>query len=421
MRTTKRRPGNLAYWLVMVAAFTAAWSGVNVASVKLVDMVLAIAAVTAVGALTSSPFHPPWWVNVGAIAIGTILVVHAIAPTSYRYLNSRLRPNAAVLTAGEAPYVVGLEWLVALLVLPWLVVSVVNCTGRPVYPIAWAWMAGAALSAGVALSDFFGLSQIGPEVTGLPHFSGRETGLATHPNNLGFSCVMTVPVAIHLASKRHLIGVGCVALLVCGILLSGSRGSQLGIVLALVLAAVLVPSRARLTPLMVYITCWAGVIIAWQWDTVTAQFGEMLRFANTGDTLRSNSLRSLLARQALSDFDYNPAIGIGYEVLVDAHSIYLQILAAGGLLLATGMVLFWFGLVRAGWRLRYFDPIAIFLVASVIVWLAVGLVENQLTDRYIYFPVAAIAALAVRHQRRSDAVTTDSEVGDLHDVRNANQ
>ena len=143
---------------------------------------------------------------------------------------------------------VGLEWLVALLVLPWLVVSVVNCTGRPVYPIAWAWMAGAALSAGVALSDFLGLSQIGPEVTGLSHFSGREAGLATHPNNLGFSCVMTVPVAIHLASKRHLLGVGCLALLVCGILLSGSRGSQLGLVLALVLTAVLVPSRARLHP-----------------------------------------------------------------------------------------------------------------------------------------------------------------------------
>ena len=76
------------------------------------------------------------------------------------------------------------------------------------------------------------------------------------------------------------------------------------------------------------------MIIVWQWSTVTAQFGEMVRFANTGDTFRSNSLRRLLARQALSDFDYNPTIGIGYEVLVDAHSIYLQILAAGGLLLA---------------------------------------------------------------------------------------
>jgi hypothetical protein len=420
VRTTERRPGHLAYWLLVVAAFTAAWTGVHLGSVKLVDMVLTMAAVTAVGALASIRFHPPWWVNVGAIAIGTILVVHAIAPTSYRYLNSRLRHNGTVLTPGEAPYVVGLEWLVALLVLPWLLVSVINCTGRPVYPIAWAWMAGAALSAGVALSDFFGLSQIGPTVTGLSHFSGRETGLATHPNNLGFSCVMTVPVAIHLASKRHLIGVGCLALLVCGILLSGSRGSQLGLVLALVLTAVLVPSRARLTPLMIYVTCWVSVIIIWQWGTVTAQFGEMLRFTNTSDTFRSNSLRSLLARQALSDFDYNPTIGIGYEVLVDAHSIYLQILAAGGLLLATGMLLFWFGLVRAGWRLRHVDPIGIFLVASIIVWLAVGLVENQLTDRYIYFPVAAIAAMTVRHQGKLDAAA-DSWVGDRHGVQNALQ
>jgi hypothetical protein len=415
--TTERRPGNLAYWLVVVAAFTAAWSGVNVGSVKLVDVVLAVAAVTAVSALASIPLHPPWWVNVGAIAIGTILVVHVIAPTSYRYLNSRLRPNGTVLTQGEAPYVVGLEWLVALLVLPWLVVSVVNRTGRPVHPIAWAWMAGAALSAGVALSDFFGLSQIGPELTGLSHLSDRETGLATHPNNLGFSCVMTLPVAIHLASKRHLLGVGCLALLVCGILVSGSRGSQLGLVLALVLTAVVVPSRARLTPLMVYITCWVGVITVWQWGTVNAQFGEMLRFANTGDTFRSNSLRSLLARQALADFDYNPMIGIGYEVLVDAHSIYLQILAAGGLLLASGIMLFWFGLVRAGWRLRHVDPIAMFLVASVVVWLAVGLVENQLTDRYIYFPVAAIAAMTVRHQGKLDAAAADSRVGNRHDLR----
>ena len=107
--------------------------------------------------------------------------------------------------------------------------------------------------------------------------------------------------------------------------------------------------------------------------------------------------------------------------MLDAHSIYLQILAAGGLLLASGMVLFWFGLVRAGWRLRHVDPIAMFLVASVVVWLAVGLVENQLTDRYIYFPVAAIAAMTVRHQGKLDAGAADSRVGDRHDLRSASR
>jgi hypothetical protein len=145
---------------------------------------------------------------------------------------------------------------------------------------------------------------------------------------------------------------------------------------------------------LAYISGWLILVTIWKWSWFSSQFGDMLRYANTADTYRSGAVRSLLARQAQADFAHNPIVGVGYEVLVEAHSIYLQIIASGGLFLAAGMALFWFGIVRDGWHLRQ-NPLASALLTSVILWLLAGAVENQLTDRYIYFPVAALATLSV--------------------------
>jgi hypothetical protein len=58
------------------------------------------------------------------------------------------------------------------------------------------------------------------------------------------------------------------------------------------------------------------------------------------------------------------------------------------------MLGYWFGTLRIAMRLRYTNPTAAALGAGVIVWMAVGAVNNPVTDRFLYVPVAALLAMA---------------------------
>ena len=63
---------------------------------------------------------------------------------------------------------------------------------------------------------------------------------------------------------------------------------------------------------------------------------------------------------------------------------------------------------RGGSRLRRARcSLAPYLLAAVLTWMAVGFVENQLTDRYLYIPVGCIAALQMiaSHERPNGLVS----------------
>jgi hypothetical protein len=59
------------------------------------------------------------------------------------------------------------------------------------------------------------------------------------------------------------------------------------------------------------------------------------------------------------------------------------------------MSIYWFAMLRDCWRLSGVGVVyARFLMISIGAWLALGLVENQLTERGVYFTVGCIAGLA---------------------------
>jgi O-antigen ligase len=254
------------------------------------------------------------------------------------------------------------------------------------------------------MADYFGITQIGAALLGGVNASGRQSGLASHPNNLGVACAIAVPVAMWLFTRHPRIGFLSVAVLLVGAFVTGSRGAQAGAALAVVLTLILVRETRR-----IFVWIAAGLVlggfllITFAPDVVSSAL-QLLRFLDpsTGADA-SDTGRSALAQQAITDFSYNPAFGVGFEILTNAHSVPLQLLSSGGIVLATAIISLFAGSIRSGWKLRKsIGGLTGALLVSVIVWLAQSVIENQLVDRYLYFPVAIIVALTMHPDLRRE-------------------
>jgi hypothetical protein len=395
--------------LICLAALTSSWNGTRLLGLQPVDVLLALAVVMGCLSLLVATYGLPRWIVGPALIIVGLAVLHMVAPTDYYYMAQRFQPhsNQFAPVATESPIATAVQWLIALAVLPWLVGNVAQKAKRPVEPIITASVVGAAVSAAVALTDYFGFSNIGEQLVGYVNITGRESGLASHPNNLGFACLIAAPFAMRLllCHRRRLIGLLLLGALLGGATVSGSRGVQLGIVGVLFLCLFLTRTgRRALLPAM-YVGAWVGAACLIFMPELQGTFSNVLRFGSE-ITAASNSERGMLVRQGLRDFFYAPVAGVGFEVLTAAHSVYVQLLASGGLLLLGAMGWFWLGLIRAARReaLRG-ELLGGFILCSTLAWLVVGAIENQLTDRYLYFPTAVVVALVMQLQadKRGDS------------------
>jgi hypothetical protein len=106
----------------------------------------------------------------------------------------------------------------------------------------------------------------------------------------------------------------------------------------------------------------------------------------------SDYARSLLQQQGLLDFQLSPIYGIGFQYLDSAHEVHLQLLAAGGLIALLGYVVYWWSAARMGFKATKVDQLlAPLLCASIISFLVINFVENQVADLYLYVPVALLS------------------------------
>jgi O-antigen ligase len=154
--------------------------------------------------------------------------------------------------------------------------------------------------------------------------------------------------------------------------------------------------------------------LVWIRPNLVEKASGFFRFGSTDRlVVQSNEERSALAQQGVSDFLERPVDGIGLEAIAQAHNIYLQLLASGGLILTAGMLLYFGGVLRAGYAERNDpDPLGACLFIAVVVWLAAGPFGNQIADRYLYFPVAMIAGLQqLRARERREARHVQATTG----------
>lgn len=269
-------------------------------------------------------------------------------------------------------------------------------------------------SIGVAISSVVALAQAAGVVGalfGVPEFDGRYPGLTVHPNHLAVACALAVPIGVvHLARHRQAGSMMwlLVPITIGGLLVSGSRGgliaagagvlvvflgtdrkgrslARAGLVILALIGAVIVlggaPSRAS--------------------DTQNA-FARLFKEGTSSEMAEaSNQKRSSLLVAEIKRFGESPIVGPGYENIRVAHSVPMQLLASGGLLLGVVMLWWFLPLVRGGLRFGESSGLRGALVALLIS----SLVENLILDRFLYVifgaAVAAVSAEARRGRGRS--------------------
>lgn len=407
--------------LLVAAAFVSSWNAVTILNMQPVDILLGIALLLSMLYIVSGEI--PWipvWARVGTASILAVTITHLIAPASAAYMSQRyvFVPWSMIVSGQELidnGTTRGLKWLMAALVLPVLVIDTVRSRPELLPRISNAWLAGVSMSAVVAVTDLLSLTSINSALILLGNATERQAGLSSHPNHLGLAAALAAPLAIRLSMKSRLKGVALLLILGIGAVVSGSRSGQAAFVLAIALTTAWTGRALRLVPaVMLAVGLGLGALV-WIRPNLVEKAGDFFRIGSTDRmVVQSNEERSALAQQGVSDFLERPLDGIGLEAIAQAHNIYLQLLASGGLILMSGMLLYFGGVLRAGYAERNNpDPLGACLLIAVVVWMAAGAFGNQITDRYLYFPVALIAGLQqlrARERRETRHVTATSEL-----------
>lgn len=316
-----------------------------------------------------------------------------------------------------------LQFVGTLLVLPLIMVTALT-TWRRVELAAEAWLLFVAVSCLAAIADFVLSLGISRSLTGLDYlrYTHRVTGLTVHPNHLGLTAAMALPVALAWAARGSRGDVGAfsvrhsayVVILLGGIMVSGSRAAVIGAVAGLILAPAMA-GRGRRSPVAV------ALVVA-----MFAAIGVVTLNPSTADRLGlvvgprllgadpsgagSDQERAAVQRSAIDSTLANPLVGTGFGVVRDAHDIFLQLLQAGGIFALLAMGVFWAGSVgEARWLARQANlpppvrDLPAGLGASLMIWVILAFAENALYDRYLYIPIGlllAVRALTVRSSTR---------------------
>ena len=163
--------------------------------------------------------------------------------------------------------------------------------------------------------------------------------------------------------------------------------------LALGLGLGLVPELRRYAPgVLLAGAVVVGLVVA-AVPSLGAAVLRVTRLSGGTATAGSDLVRATVGAQGLRDFRHSPIQGIGLQVSIEASQVYIQELAAGGLILFVGNVdLCVGGMVAAARLIRRYD-LAAALLAALVVTLALNIFEADLTDRFYYVPAAILVAL----------------------------
>ncbi|MDR7085724.1 O-antigen ligase [Aeromicrobium panaciterrae] len=224
----------------------------------------------------------------------------------------------------------------------------VAVTGLVVIPAAVAWMAPTnrqmwammfAFCIGTAISTIYGL----------PRNIYRNAGFTYHPVALAYTAMLAlsfVPYLLTLKVRgRWLFVPPLAAIAVVGVWTSGSR-TGLVVLAALV---VLIPLLERSLKLGIAVI--AGILLIM--PTILKATGDksntsaLSRLFGGGGAQDSDTTRLSTLRDALDQVQQNPLFGNGYstEHTYVIHNIYLQVLAAEGLIGLIGLILIFSAMV----------------------------------------------------------------------------
>jgi O-antigen ligase len=350
------------------------------------------------------PVKVPVWLILaagGLLAAGLLVELFPPSPPS-RILLDRKVSLDELRQLSNLPVLA--RFLFALAVVP-LLIAMAASSGARVWLLVDLWLAAVAVNCVVALADYWGAG-IGEAFTGsdyATHVAGqpdRQPGLTTFPLELSLQSVMALPVVLaRLSSGADRRGalLALLPLLIVGLLLTGSRAGLLGATVGSVLI-LLLQRRPRWA--VASATFFVALFAAGAVGVNAPLLQGAERLSGGGTAAVSDERRTLGWDQALADISNRPLLGYGFQFVRSAHSVYLQLLQAGGPLALVAFALFAGGVLRIAVRLGRgaegrSPPTALAqaLGVGMLVWLLTGIVQNSIFDRFLYIPAGLLLGL----------------------------
>ena len=398
----------LAYLAVAVSVLAITWNGLRlvgaVANVFLVPAFLMVVVRTVV---LRKPIPLPPWLFAASIGFLLAAMLRLIFPPDSGTLNDILIHYRTIPQGTDQPTIFAarsdiatlIQFMVGVVVIPLLVASVAN-TPRRIERLLDVFIWGAVINAAVGIVDWVGLHIVPIQVA-----AHRSAGLTVHPNYLALTCTIATPLAmlwISRGARWRNVGIGATFLLLAGAYASGSRAGAVTAILAVVVTMIAIPHlRTGLGWTIPVVGVVLVVLIYFAGDQIIQQIRISGDVGTSVNTAGSDTQRSQLAHLALDQFAARPVSGVGFSVIADAHSIYLQLLAAGGVIAMASFLTYMGGLAAAAWRALAtpMRDIAVVLSLSILMWLINGIIDNQLGDKYLWVVPGLLIAVSYATSR----------------------
>ncbi len=282
--------------------------------------------------------------------------------------------------------------------------------GLVIMPAMLAWMSPTT-NVMYASVIAFGFGTAFSTVYGLQHFFYRNQGFTYHPVALAYTCMLTLSfVPFIISSKgrgRWLFLPPVVVLAMVGTWTSGSR-TGLVVIAAL---AVLIPILERsvkiglavLTGLVLLLPSVVSV------DTGKTATGALSRLFGGGGATSSDTVRLQTLEDGYQQIRDNPIFGNGYSVehTYVIHNIYLQVLAAEGLIGLVGLLLIFTALVAPLLRAPYPQRTLAYPAYAAII---AGPFQPNMGDHYLALSLG-LALTAVVNQLNKERKAADKSSG----------
>lgn len=358
------------------------------------------------------PRLPGWVWAFGAIIL-VVTVAHEVIPTDPIYLAQRVVVDAAGQRTIEIEtnLGVGAKFLVPIVAMPLIFMFAQMHHRLALRRCMIGFTIGSAVSATLALAQVLGVSNLATTLTGVLVSTDRSAGLTVHPNFLATTCVMALPMALWLAARPALrdrvTGSALAVAQLAGVYASGSRGGAAVLVLVALGSFVLIPAYRRILPTVSLLLALGGAFAFVARPGLGKAVLKAVRLGGDDSSVSgSDQVRAEVGAQGIRDFKHSPLDGVGMQVAAEAHNVYIQAMASGGLLLLVGLLVFTVGgLVRSGRQLRT-HPLAPPLFVAAFGAAVLASLENSLTDRLAYVPLALCAALGATTTRAGDTDRT---------------
>ena len=389
--------------LIAMFCFTASWDQTSLAGIKVTQLFLALGGLMLATGIDPRRLPPvPWWLHAYGVSAVVVVILQTLFPIDASYLDERYAVSATGQSLGERPSAL---WSLGSLLLnnyavPLVVVVACMYAPRALRWLIGAYVLGAAMSCAAAILGFYGQPAIINLFGGLPAPEGvRAAGFTSHSLRLATSGVMAIGLACWMALQpQHGLkwaGRISVPVLILGLYVSGSRGGIVSSMLVLILAMLLLPDiRNRIH--VVVSAVGAGLLGLYFLLPTTVVEGVLgqTRILGGESATRSDIGRSQLLDQGLQDFKESPIFGIGGRFLAEAHTLYVGVLAAGGIIFAVGYVLFNIGSLRASIQAVKVDrslggALLATLIASLWYWTVADLIQTK-TVAIVYGFVIAL-------------------------------